>query len=127
MTDPAKVEKEVAEVVRLLRLRRQLTAVCEKAADLIEREHRGRVEAEATVAFEQRNLAHQSEAMGKLRAERDALRKAVKPFADLVLTTNGRIPTERLSFADWHSIAKAYASLAQVEEAALAAAGEPKA
>lgn len=37
------------------------------------------------------------------------LRAAVKPFADLVHATSGRIPTERLSFADWHALTKAMA------------------
>lgn len=36
------------------------------------------------------------------------LRAAVKPFADLVLTTSGRIPYERLSAAHWHHLVKAY-------------------
>lgn len=38
------------------------------------------------------------------------LRTAMKPFADLVMTTSGPIPYERLSFADWHSMANAYKS-----------------
>lgn len=37
------------------------------------------------------------------------LRAAVKPFSDLVHTTSGRIPTEMLSFADWHALTKAMA------------------
>ena len=41
--------------------------------------------------------------------ELDALREAVAPFARLVKDTNGRIPTERLSFADWHMLARAAA------------------
>lgn len=36
------------------------------------------------------------------------LMDAMRPFADLMSTTSGRIPTERLSFAHWHSLAKAY-------------------
>lgn len=39
--------------------------------------------------------------------ELDDLRAAAKPFAQLVASTSGRIPTERLSFADWHRLAKA--------------------
>jgi len=31
----------------------------------------------------------------------------VKPFAQLVVNTSGRIPIERLSFADWHRLTKA--------------------
>jgi hypothetical protein len=42
----------------------------------------------------------------QLRAELSALRDAVRPFVRLVKTTSGRIPTERLSFADWHALAK---------------------
>lgn len=36
------------------------------------------------------------------------LLEAMKPFAELVSTTDGRIPTERLSFAHWHSLSKAH-------------------
>ena len=39
--------------------------------------------------------------------ELDALREAVAPFAKLVRETNGRIPTEKLSLADWHMLARA--------------------
>jgi hypothetical protein len=42
----------------------------------------------------------------KLRAELSSLRDAVRPFVRLVKDTSGRIPTERLSFADWHALAK---------------------
>jgi len=42
-----------------------------------------------------------------LLEELQTLRKAVRPFAALVETTSGRIPTERLSLADWHNLAKA--------------------
>ena len=42
----------------------------------------------------------------KLRAELIAIRDAVAPFARLVKDTSGRIPTERLSLADWHALAK---------------------
>lgn len=59
-----------------------------------------------------RNLAASSVVGLPIRAaleELDALRAAVKPFARLVSETNGRIPTERLSFADWHALAKASA------------------
>ena len=34
------------------------------------------------------------------------LREAVQPFVRLMKSTSGRIPTERLSFADWHALAK---------------------
>lgn len=34
--------------------------------------------------------------------------EAVKPFAELVSTTSGRIPVERLSLANWHALAKAF-------------------
>ena len=42
----------------------------------------------------------------QLRAELSALREAVQPFVRLMKSTSGRIPTERLSFADWHALAK---------------------
>lgn len=38
----------------------------------------------------------------------DVLRAAVRPFAKLVLDSSGRIPHERLSLADWHTLVKAY-------------------
>lgn len=43
-----------------------------------------------------------------LAAQVSALRAAMKPFAELMATTNGRIPYERLSAADWHGLVKAY-------------------
>lgn len=33
---------------------------------------------------------------------------AVKPFANVVLTSKGPIPTERLSMADWHTLCKEF-------------------
>lgn len=36
------------------------------------------------------------------------LEEAMRPFAELVETTSGRIPVERLCAADWHKLAKAY-------------------
>lgn len=33
---------------------------------------------------------------------------AILPFVKIVATTSGRIPTERLSFADWHALATAW-------------------
>ncbi len=42
-----------------------------------------------------------------LLAELDALRDAVKPFAKIVIESNGRIPTERLSFSDWNRLTHA--------------------
>jgi hypothetical protein len=36
------------------------------------------------------------------------LREAVAPFAEIVNTTSGRIPTERLSLANWHALVKAF-------------------
>jgi hypothetical protein len=38
----------------------------------------------------------------------ERLYKAVQPFVWLMKGTSGRIPTERLSFANWHELAKAY-------------------
>lgn len=57
-----------------------------------------------------RTLAASSTVGGPIRAmleELDELRAAVKPFAQLVVNTSGRIPIERLSFADWHRLTKA--------------------
>lgn len=39
----------------------------------------------------------------------ERLYKAVGPFVKLLTNSQGRIPTERLSAADWHELAKAYA------------------
>jgi hypothetical protein len=41
-------------------------------------------------------------------AEIERLRKAIAPFAQIMIGTSGRVPTERLSFADWHSLSRAY-------------------
>ena len=38
----------------------------------------------------------------------DWLRRAVAPFAAIVSGTSGRIPTERLSLANWHDLVKAF-------------------
>jgi len=43
-----------------------------------------------------------------LQVRMQMLCEAVKPFADLVTETSGRIPHERLSAANWHSLTKAY-------------------
>lgn len=42
----------------------------------------------------------------QLRAKLSALREAARPFVRLMKGTSGRIPTERLSFADWYALAK---------------------
>lgn len=44
-----------------------------------------------------------------------ALYNAVLPFAKIVEDSSGRIPTERLSAADWHALAKAFRSCDTVE------------
>jgi hypothetical protein len=36
---------------------------------------------------------------------------AAEPFAKIVAESDGRIPTEKLSLADWHAVAKAFAKL----------------
>ena len=38
----------------------------------------------------------------------NAMKVAMKPFAELVNNTSGRIPHERLSAADWHLLAESY-------------------
>jgi hypothetical protein len=46
-----------------------------------------------------------------LRERIAQLEAAARPFADLLKTSGkGRIPTERLSFAHWHAIAKCFKS-----------------
>lgn len=37
-----------------------------------------------------------------------ALVKAIKPFADVMHASSGRIPVEKLSLRDWHELVKAY-------------------
>lgn len=39
----------------------------------------------------------------------ERLLEALKPFAKIVLESNGRIPTEKLSAANWHKLTEAYA------------------
>jgi hypothetical protein len=36
------------------------------------------------------------------------LAEATKPFVELVKGSNGRIPVEKLSLADWHRLVKAW-------------------
>lgn len=43
----------------------------------------------------------------EIHAEMQGMRAAAAPFVRLVTETSGRIPTERLSFANWHDLAKA--------------------
>lgn len=43
-----------------------------------------------------------------LEAKVKRLRDAIKPFADLIHTTDGPIQTERLSLANWHELVNAY-------------------
>ena len=64
---------------------------------------------------ELRDLCHdadRAEELGKALEETTArlvaLREAMKPFYDIAIGTSGRIPTERLSGADWHNLWKAY-------------------
>jgi len=49
-----------------------------------------------------------------LEKKLELLMDAVKPFADLVHSTSGRIPHERLSMADWHALTTAYGAAPQV-------------
>jgi hypothetical protein len=44
----------------------------------------------------------------RLEMRNAELMVAIQPFADLVKSTSGRIPTERLSLADWHFLARTY-------------------
>jgi hypothetical protein len=39
-----------------------------------------------------------------------AITQAVEPFAAIVRNSEGRIPTEKLSLADWHELSKAFIS-----------------
>lgn len=49
---------------------------------------------------------------GAWRVERNrrlwALVAAVRPFAEIMLGSSGRIPTERLSAAHWHALTRAF-------------------
>lgn len=47
--------------------------------------------------------------------------EAIKPFVELFRFTDGRVPTERLSFNDWQELSRAYSKLA-----ALSATPAPK-
>jgi len=38
----------------------------------------------------------------------DSLKLAIQPFANIVLTSSGRIPVERLLLDDWLSLVRAY-------------------
>ncbi|MGL4232648.1 MAG: hypothetical protein ACRDAM_21730 [Casimicrobium sp.] len=51
-----------------------------------------------------------------LQARIVELEKAVEPFAKVTLTSSGRIPVERLSFANWHVLTKAYKKSAIAKE-----------
>jgi hypothetical protein len=46
-------------------------------------------------------------ALEAAHAENAVLRAAMAPFARIVRESSGRIPTERLSLANWHALTKA--------------------
>lgn len=53
--------------------------------------------------------------------------EAMKPFVEIIKETSGRIPVERLSFADWHGLAKVFDAAKAavcVNESAIAASDE---
>lgn len=50
----------------------------------------------------------EKEALEETTAALVAIRKAVAPFYTVAIGNAGRIPTERLSAADWHNLWKAY-------------------
>ena len=56
----------------------------------------------------QEKVMFETEALEETTAALVALRKAVKPFYAFAVGNAGRIPTERLSHADWHNLWKAY-------------------
>lgn len=41
----------------------------------------------------------------------EEIKRAMKPFANLVRTTEGRIPVERLSLENWHNLLKIYTKI----------------
>lgn len=65
---------------------------------------------QVTNAFTKRELA--------VYMKLQELRKAVEPFAALVRESDGRIPTERLSFEHWHNLTKAFSASEHEREAA---------
>jgi hypothetical protein len=50
----------------------------------------------------------ESEATNAVGLTLQELYAAVKPFASIVHNSNGRVPTEQLSLADWHKLTKAF-------------------
>lgn len=63
-------------------------------------------------AIQQRMLELRDLALRGLEAQRrpyfERLHTAALPFVSLMRGTSGRIPVERLSFADWHELIKAH-------------------
>jgi hypothetical protein len=62
--------------------------------------------ATGTAPLPDRSPVQQMEYLSRLEIER--LRNAMKPFVDVAISTNGRIPHEKLSAANWHDLVKAY-------------------
>ncbi len=60
---------------------------------------------------EGRRLEREHPVPGEADSAVGDLLDATKTFANLVKDTSGNIPTERLSFADWHRLVKAYDAL----------------
>lgn len=82
------------------------------------REHNVTLTAEnAALRIDLDRLTHGSwsKELARLSAENAALREAIEPFVRIVKDSSGRIPTERLSLENWHSLTNVYASSKALE------------
>ncbi len=83
----------------------------EEAASTIEHLRKEFDDNKRVVDFAARSLVSGAEYMRRAKDAKDAgraLYDAALPFVKIVATTSGRIPTERLSFSDWHALCSAW-------------------
>jgi hypothetical protein len=72
---------------------------------------------DASTSKRYQSAAQEAQATIAKQATRIAeLMVAIRPFADLVKSTSGRIPTERLSLADWHFLVRTYDAIKKSQQ-----------
>lgn len=82
-----------------------------EAADTIEHLRKELDDNKRVVDFAARSLVSGADYMRRAKDAKEAgraLYDAILPFVKIVATTSGRIPTERLSYADWHALCTAW-------------------
>lgn len=100
-------DAEISDLLRALRDYEQCDAIgvyCKVSRQAVD---------EAIELIERRARPVPRELNDELR-EFERLARSVIPFVDLVRTTKGRIPHEKLSAANWHELVSAYEACALI-------------